>query len=401
MMSLSVMIKNLLLGYIKLEADSKHAADIMDLCIKERLPYEKAKIKGEKFYLKLPASKSKAIKKLLSERNIDFIEKKGGLPEALTRYKKRYGLFAGFLLIILVLFFSERYVWDIRVSGNTTLEEDEVIAELADAGFYRGFKIGKEDVDKITNRLLIDSEKIAWISINLNGNVAYVTIREKIFSEGEFGKDLSTPSNIIAKRNGVVESIEVLRGTAVVKEGESILEGQLLISGISESTHGEYRAEHAIGRVYATTFHHFSLEVPLEYEEKIPKKTILTGLDVKFFSTRLNIFKNSGKNHAECDKIEEDKNLSLFGLPSLPFGIVTESCREYESKIKKRTYEEASSLAFTQLNELISSELGSGELLQKNLKTEFDENKFIITCDIVALENVAENVTVKINDKSE
>lgn len=400
-MSLSVMIKNFLLGHITLEADKTHAAQIIDLCIKERLSYEKTIIKDDKFYLKLPASKSRAIEKLLGERNIEFSEKKGGLPEFLAKYKKRYGLFAGIVLIVLTLFFSERYVWDIRVSGNTTLNADEVIAELADAGFYRGFKIGKEDVDKITNRLLIDSPKIAWMSINLNGNVAYVTIREKIFSEGEFGKDLSTPSNIISKRNGIVESIEVLRGTAVVKEGDSILEGQLLISGISESTHGEYRAEHAIGRIYATTFHHFSLEIPLEYEEKVPQKRILTGLDLKFFSNNINLYENNEKNSEDCDKIKEEKSLSLFGLPSLPFGIITEYCREYEAKTRKRTYEEASALAFSQLNELISKELGDGELLQKNLKTEIDESKFIIKCDIIALENVAKNVTVKINEKSE
>lgn len=391
-MAFLVKLKNIILGNARLTSGAENTPHIISACIKDGLSYEKMSFSDGSITLRLSAYSAKRLAILLEKDGIPFETRMGGLPFLLSKYKKRYGLMAGAVLAFLIVFLSGRYVWDIRVSGNTTLSATEVRAELAAAGFTKGYEIGIKDVDKITNAVMISSDKIAWMSINMNGNVAYVKIREKVSAEGEFGKDLSTDSNIVAKCDGVIERIEVLRGTAAVTEGQSVREGELLISGISESTHGEYRTEHALGRVYAVTSRHFTVKIPLKFEKKVLSEPVCTKKTVKFFSKSINIFRNYGNLGTNCVKIIEENSFSLFGLPDLPVSIISEMSSEYEFVNETRSTEQASELAFFELERLIESELHAAELLQKTITTSMTDDELILECEIVCLENIAQSV---------
>ncbi|MBR6603549.1 MAG: sporulation protein YqfD, partial [Clostridia bacterium] len=216
-----------------------------------------------------------------------------------------------------------------------------------------------------------------------------------IGKKSEFETDPHSYSNVVATRDGIIDRVEVLRGKSEVIEGQSVREGELLISGVIESTHGESRLENAIGKVYATTSRHFSVNIPLAYEEKILSDAVCTEKNIKFFSDRINIFKKDGKTDENCVKIEEEASLSFASLPSLPIGIISESIREYKTVKKSRSYEEASSLAFFELQAIIEAELSEAELLQKTVKTEITDNEFIILCDIICLENIAKDQPIK------
>ncbi|MBQ8207417.1 MAG: sporulation protein YqfD [Clostridia bacterium] len=388
-MALLVKLKNALTGSAKITSGAENTPHIISYCIKTGLPYEKMAFSEGNITIRMSLYAAKKLAKLLREDEIPFEIREGGLPVLLAKYKKRYGLMAGALIIIALLFFSGRYVWDIRVSGNSTLTAAEVKAELANAGFGNGYEIGLDDVDDITNSVLINSEKIAWMSINMRGNVAYVQIREKINAEGEFGGDMSGDSNMVASRDGIIEYIEVMRGTSAVTEGQSVREGELLISGISESTHGEYRTEHALGRVYAITNRHFSVKIPLKFEKKVLSEPVCTKKTVKFFSKYINIFRNYGNLGTNCVKIEEENSFSLFGLPDLPVSILSEMTMEYETVNAIRSAQQASELAFFELERLIETELASADLLRKTISTEMTENEFLLECEIVCLENIA------------
>ena len=269
-MPMSVKLKNFLLGHCTLSVDEKNSHSLINACIKSGIPYEKSKISDGRLFLKTSLFSAKRLKDLLMETGTEFEEKKGGLPIFLLKYKSRYGIVAVAVIFILINYFAPMYVWDIRISANSTITEAQVKDELSKAGFDLGYRIGKEDVDKVTNTVLLNSDRIAWMAINMNGSVAYVEIREKLEGQREFETDPHAYSNIIAAREGVIERIEVLRGKSAVETGQSVTAGDLLISGVIESTHGESRLENAIGRVYAVTSRRFSVRIPLIFERKIP-----------------------------------------------------------------------------------------------------------------------------------
>ncbi len=393
-MAISVKLKNILLGYSILSVEERNAHSLINACIKSGIPYEKTKISDGRLFLRTSLFSAKRLRRLLMETGAEFEEKSGGLPIFLGKYKRRYGVMVGALIFFLINFFAPKYVWDIRISGNTSVTAAEVKDELSRVGFDLGYKIGKEDIDKVTNAVLLNSEKISWMAINMNGSVAYVEIREKTGKKSEFDTDPHSYSNIVATRDGIIERVEVMRGKSAVSEGQSVREGDLLISGVIESTHGESRLENAIGKVYATTSRHFSVKIPLVYEKKILSEAVCTEKSIKFFSHEINIFKKDEKESENCVKIEEENSFSFPGLPALPIGIISESVREYETATEERSYEEASEIAFFELQAMIEAELSAAELLEKNIKTEMNDGEFIISCDIVCLENIAKDLPI-------
>ncbi|MBE6538734.1 MAG: hypothetical protein E7671_04645 [Ruminococcaceae bacterium] len=391
-MALLVKLKNLLIGSARITTAKENSALLLNVCMQKHLPYYETEFSEEKISIYTSMSSAKRLTNALKNEGIEYESKEWGLPLILSKYKTRWGLIAGAAIITVLLILSSNHVWDIRVSGNTSLTAAEVKAELANVGFTIGSRIGKRDVDEISNFLLIDSEKIAWISINFRGTVAYVTIREKESVLGERGEDIGTPANVVANRDGIIEYLEVMRGTPVVGERESVREGDLLISGIAENKQGEYRTERAIGKVYAVTNHSFSVKIPLEYDKKELSEPVCVKKTLKFFSNKINIFRKGGNLGASCVTIEEENSFSLPGLPALPVSVVSIIALEYKTVSARRTEGEASDLAFFELEKLISAELRDASLLRKEIRTEMTDTCFILECDVVCSENIAKTV---------
>lgn len=383
------MLKNQLLGGCHITVPHNLSAALLNFCMEKHIPY--GRMQPNKDGISFDMS-SKSAKKILKASIItDACSLKYfGLPYYIAKYRRRYGMFAGAVIAFLIIYFSGKIVWDIRVTGNHALTEAQVEAELAAQGFEVGSKIGERDVDIITNKVLLYSEKISWMSINFKGTVAEVQIREK--ETAERGDDRKSNANIVATENGIIDRIEVLRGTPMVKEGDSVNSGDLLISGLIETKHGSVRTEAAAGRIFAITTHSLSVEIPFEYEKKVDKTTLCTEKSIIFFSNRINIYRNSGNTNEKCDKIEGEEFLSLPSFPSLPIGLATQTSIFYSVKTERRSYEEASRLAFFELNNLILEKFTDADILEKNIKTDITESSLLLKCELVCSENIAKAV---------
>jgi similar to stage IV sporulation protein len=68
--------------------------------------------------------------------------------------------------------------------------------------------------------------------------------------------DKDTPCNIVASRDGIIQEMVVLEGQAVVKVGDTVKKGQLLVSGLFEDSDTlTSRFVHAMAQVKARTWY--------------------------------------------------------------------------------------------------------------------------------------------------
>ena len=220
-----------------------------------------------------------------------------GLPRLLSRIGKRAGLVVGAFLAMALIVASSLFVWDVQVSGNVELSEEEVLEELRACGFGVGSYLPTLQVRKIENRVLMASEHIGWLSINTKGTVAHVQVIEHIAGESEGEKTSGMlPANLIATRDGQIEYVELYRGNVVVVAGQAVKAGELLVSGLYDSQTGSFRYTRAAGRVMARTERTITVEIPLSYEEKLYEDSVLQEVEVHFFNFSHKIFKNSGNS---------------------------------------------------------------------------------------------------------
>ena len=314
-----------------------------------------------------------------------------GLPRLLKAMALRKGLIAGTFLSLTLIILSGLFVWDVQVSGNVTLTEEEVIEELRACGFGVGSYLPNLRVREIENRVLIASEHIGWISINIDGTVAHVQIIEQIAENAVGDENLTSmkPANLIAMCDGQIEYLELYRGNAVVTTGQAVKKGELLVSGLYDSLTGGIRFTRAAGRVMARTEHTIRVEIPFCYEEKVYEEPVLDSLEIHFFDFSKKIFKNSGNSNILCDIIKYNSNLGKLGDNRLPWSFSRIELHPYHFESKQRTTEEAIALCYEELSNKLALLSGDVQLLQKDIVTEVREDAVVLICTITCIENIA------------
>ena len=387
-----------LCGYVRLSCAREYRTALIELCRSLQIEYFDFAVEEDgRVLFSLAAHTAKRLVLRANAMGITVrIEKKGGVPHLLVRYRRRAGALIGTLLAVFLLWLSGRYVWDVRVMGNETMTREEVLEELRACGFGIGTYIPDTDPAVLENRLLIASDRISWISLNLDGTVAYVRIIEHT-QKGE-EEDRTRPANLIATADGQIESIEILRGKTVVKVGQAVRKGELLVSGLYGSENESYRYTRAAGQVFARTERSFRVEIPLTYTKKTYYEEKRKEIELNFFGFSIKIFKNSRNLPIECDIIKTNRVLEIFGLSDLPIGYTVTVANCYRTESLTRTEEEALLLAYEQLDRELAQLSSDAQILRKEIKTTIGEGAVILDCSVTALENIAEQVEFEITE---
>lgn len=76
------------------------------------------------------------------------------------------------------------------------------------------------------------------MSVNLHGTRAEVLVREKLPTPEL--RDETTPAHVISAATGIITHMEVLEGQPSFQEGDTVLEGEVLISGVVDLKEPKY-----------------------------------------------------------------------------------------------------------------------------------------------------------------
>ena len=387
----------LILGYAVLCLPRTCAEEVLNLCMYNGIPYLDGGSDETNLRLCLRSAQARRLCRLMDARELSYtIEKRGGMPLLFARLLCRPGLIAGILCAICIIAASECFVFDVRVSGNSTLTASEVKQMLADQGFGLGSFIPGVDTDRLENRVMLASDKIAWMSVNIKGNVANVELIEQRLPAPA---QTLLPAHVVAGRSGEIVMVELYRGNVLVAAGQQVKKGELLIAGVYDSpTHG-FRFTRAAGKVFARTVLEFSVHVPYEYEEKVYTGEILEKKSLIFFSFPIKVFQSTGNWGTVCDKIDIVDNYSPVAGVQLPLCVHTERYMPYEMQTKRRDADAALALAHRQLSEEIAHTLLDGEMLAKQIRTEIGEDGVTLYATVSCIFNIAQTQEFEIDLK--
>ncbi len=376
------------IGNVKIFISYGQVSDLLNLCMYYCIPYSDFTPCESGVTMRFRFT---ALKKLLREAEargieLDIVEKKG-LAAFLLRYRYRFGIVVGALLAAALIFLSQRFVWDIEVVGNESITSSEIRELLDGYGFSVGSYIPAINTDRIENKILIDTERISWISINIKGNIAEVQVREYDGAQKE--EEATNPANLVAKRSGIVEEVRIYRGNVVVSAGQYVEEGDLLVSGLFDSERVGFRYTRAAGRVMARTTTEYFIEIPYEYEGYVYTGEEYYDKYLNFFDFSINISKNYGKEGSLYDKIDIVENCSLQGGVPTPIEIHTVRYLEYEEKALRRTEKEAEELAYFELSRQLGEAAEDGVIIRKTITPRINEDSFSLYCVVVMIEDIA------------
>jgi similar to stage IV sporulation protein len=388
-----------LTGRCTVSVRAEYRTALLDLCLCEGVNYT-AFFCGEDGGISFAVSifTARRIKKRCAELGIELtVTQVGGLPQLLYRHRRRAGLMLGAIVGCLLLFWSGRFVWHVQVTGNESLSSDEVVEELRAVGFGVGSYIPALDTPRLENRLLLASDRISWVSVYLDGTVARVQIIEEI--DTPQNEPITRPANLVATADGQIEVLELLRGNCVVSVGQAVKKGELLVSGVYDSSIYGYRYTRAAGRVLARTEQSFAVTVPLNDRKKVYGAPKTCEIVLNFFNFSLKIFKSTGNLPITCDIIEEERTVCAWGRYPLPVTLTVKKALPYTEADFTRTPDEALELAFEQLAGDLSRLSEEAQILQKNISTTITDTALTLDCSVLCIENIAEQVEFDVLEK--
>lgn len=206
--------------------------------------------------------------------------KKVGLSNTVKSHSNRKAFLPGLACFLLLVFGLLSLLWNVEITGIERISEQTILTQLKQNGIHRfAFVYGIDKKQAIKN-IVAQNKDIAWLGIEIKGSCAYVEVVETV--ERPEIQDKSVPCNLISDKDGVVTALEIESGITMVKIGDTVTKGQLLVSGISDSPSKGVRFLHAEGEVYIKTWHEKNLVVPLE-QDNVRK----TGQSKKHYTVQL------------------------------------------------------------------------------------------------------------------
>ena len=317
------------------------------------------------------------------------VVRREGMPFILHRYKNRRFALVGVAVFVVLMWYFSSHIMGLSIYGNERISSAEIEKGLKEFGLFRGAATRSIEPQLVQNKMMTAFDDIAWIGVNIKGSRAHIEVRERLDTRRTL--DDHIPCNLVASRSGVIEGLEVQEGQTMVKMHDMVEEGELLVSGIIDSTVQGMRYVHASGRIYAQTRYVKSVDVPLKYTEKIYTGKRRARFSVKFFGKSFDLFLKNRKPFEYCQE-SEPKEWQV----AEKFGVVRQEFLEYVPQERERSVQDAVAFGGENLLKELKAEIGEkGEIQQENVTyVQKDENLVAVTVEILCREDIASAVVI-------
>ena len=374
-------LKNYIVGYVRITIEGYFIERLINLCMKNKiLLWNSKRKKSTLLEVNISIKDFKRIVTFAKQSKCKVkIKAKKGLPFIFNKYKKRKIFFIFLCLIVVGILSLSNFVWNIEITGNTTISSEELMQTLKEEGLNIGTLKSKIDTKEIINKMRLDRNDLAWVGIELKGTNAIVKIVEAdkkpdIVKEDEY-------CNIVATKSAMIVKVNALNGTALVKEGDIVRVNTPLIGGWLEGKYTGMRYVHANGTVQGKVW--YTEKQKIELKQVISSKTenVETKYSVRLNNFTINFYKTLSK-FQKYDTIEKSKKIKLFSDFYLPIEIIKKTNYELVDEEKTYTKEEAKQEAVTRAKQILDEQIENKENIL-NTYINYQETEDYIEAEVI------------------
>jgi similar to stage IV sporulation protein len=246
-------LTSFLKGAVRVEVSGKNPERLVNLCLDNGIPIWDLRSQDGKVYLTMPLKHYLSIRPIARRAKcVSRVRRRMGLPFFIAKTKRRQSFLLACMLAMVVFMYVSGSVWGIRVKGAYSLDDEEIIKSAESYGLKVGARKSTVSTKDVEAGLIRDIPQLSWAYVHFQGSLAVIELVEKV------RPDAPLPGDVVASREGLVTSVLVLSGTPVVKVGQTVKKGDLLIVGNSQDG-----IEGARGSVMAKTWYEVYREVSL------------------------------------------------------------------------------------------------------------------------------------------
>lgn len=375
-------------GFVTVRIDGLNKERFINLCHNKDISIWNLTYKDDFYEANIALWDYKKIKQPLKKTHVHLeIIDKCGLPFIMHKYRKRKIFGFAVMFFGIIIYAMSLFVWDISLEGGYSYTDIEITNYLESIGVFEGIRKSSIKCEEIEASIRNNYYDITWVSAELTGTRLIIHIKEN-FDEMNEQATSNSPQDLISDSDGEIVSIITRTGTPLVKVGDIVKKGDILVSGIvnilddsKEIKSTEYVASDA--DIYAKVEYKYNYSFNTEYEYKEYTGKSKNGKYIQLFDYRLGTYYFDKYENYEL--IKDENQLYLFDSLYLPFYYGKECMKEYN--LAKKTYSETEAIkvAKKELENFFSKIQEKGiQIIANNVKIDV-ENGVCVSSGIITM----------------
>ena len=280
----------------------------------------------------------------------------------------------GLTLFVTTLYYLSSLVLFVSVEGARSVGDERVRELVLEMGVRPGTRKSRLDTDQIATDLLTREPRLSWVNLRFQGTMLLIEVVEKI----QLLPEHIGPSNLVAAKDGLVTEVLVVTGEPLVKRGDTVFRGQVLIEGLirpQPADPGQASPEsvpvQALGEVWARVWYEGYGEAALTKALKTRTgrrvavwTLVVNGQEVLRVGKAAVPYRNY-----ETQTVKRDFSRRIINLP-----IEINTIYAYELNLEEKTltYEEALEKAALRARFLVEVQLPPGVIAENTVVEEVD-----------------------------
>ncbi len=343
-------IWNFLTGTVEITAQGSRLEPFLNLCSARGIRLWEVRNQQGRFRARMSLGSFRQIRPVARRtRTRVRIGRRMGFPFLVKQAAKRRVLFVGSLFFLACLYYLSTLIWFVEIRGAERMVPSEVLSALSEVGLKPGNRKSRLNPSEIEQSLESRFPGLAQALVTFNGTRALVVLVEKAPVPS---KDDRTPADLVAAKAGVVHRLVLVSGKALVREGEAVRAGQIVIQGIIEprvpgqpGAVGVAVPVRAKGEVMARVWYQQYQEVPLKFTEKVRTGRTYSRQIIKTRGREMITWGRSPIPFVEYEEEKIGNELFTWRNPIINVETVTVTYHELVSRPAQRDAIEAVQLA--------------------------------------------------------
>lgn len=319
-----------------------------------------------------------------------------GVKAIINYFKYNKYVILGILISFIMLYLLCNTIFDVKINTNNLDLKNKIYSSLKDHNIYK-YKKKKnfQELTKIKDKILEENkDSLEWIEIREDGCDYIIELTERI--QGKDNNSISVPSNITAKKDGLITYISLINGVQLKEKNDYVKKGEIIITGEIYKNDKLVDQTSAKGVVYAEVWYTTKVSMPFQYKEYVDTGKKINRYYLNLFGKEMTIVgKYNGKNVMKEKKVIIDK-------PYLFFDLYKETMKIHEYKNFSIDENQAYKEAILRADASIKMKLKDDEyvIYKKVLKKEVFSSKMVVEVFYKVNENITNisNITEVQND---
>ena len=260
---------------------------LITLCDRQGIPLYMVRPEAAGFTARLPARRYREISRLARRCGVRLrVTERRGVYFRLRAYRGRWGLLLAPLVFIAAVHLLGRSVWSIRYDGLDAAAREQVEQTLYSMDICEGSVLNQEKLRAAEKQIMDTNDAFGWVSLNFEkGRLvaeASPALQKPAIESNE-------PVDLVAAADGILLEVNAQEGFAVKAVGQTVAEGDVLVSAYKPDPYEQPVESHAKGLVVAAVKKTYRCVQPSTYEVGALTGSIDSSFRLRMFGRTLEL----------------------------------------------------------------------------------------------------------------